>query len=483
MLRGKVLANESEEKKELSSDEEDDIISSQSEKLFNLGKLYKTAKMGIDDDYTKAKYDALIEELKSEYDSIMKNETNLKISRRLMMKKLRTCFVKHPYDYIGRSIAIEVKNIFLRKVLEEHHWWHKMENIFKIPHCLKSLPGIKWILIRAPIFLACFELLYKGTVYSADLYSDGRVLYELKVDHDSFTMPEVGNLTNSSAAFQKFFQETVPEKGISGLKYPCEVLDLLEEIVNGRLTFYKTLISEIANIHFSPNKQSSHHITEVFELMEDLADMYEEVRNLYIAYDSTGFGSTPSDIPDLVSNLAEKMENSNSKLNGFFVNFFGGQDVKRLRTMLRQGSSTLNSANGKILKKPLVTDILKEGDKVYEDRLFRNFTFMEMMREFGSQMKTIWKPSNMVQFDYVPEHDVIGSRLNKTQLECRKYIVKLFELRKNNLIKQSVIQYFLKKNSVNNVDQVNKSANSKINFMTKHVMWSAWIYLSLTLHI
>ena len=49
------------------------------------------------------------------------------------------------------------------------------------------------------------------------------------------------------------------------------------------------------------------------------------------------------------------------------------------------------------------------------------------------------------------------------------------------MIRESVLQYFLDQKSASNVDQVNKGTNSKLIFMTKHVMRSAWLFLLFTL--
>ena len=116
-------------------------------------------------------------------------------------------------------------------------------------------------------------------------------------------MPKVGNLPNSTMAFKDFILTKIPNQGIKGMRKPCEIIDLLEGIVNGRLTFYKTLFSDIANVHFSPNRKSSHHISEVFEILEEAAQVYDDLKDLHKEYDSAGFGNSPSDIPDLVTKL------------------------------------------------------------------------------------------------------------------------------------------------------------------------------------
>ena len=103
--------------------------------------------------------------------------------------------------------------------------------------------------------------------------------------------------------------------------------------VNEKMIFYKTLFSKVADVHFSPNRKSSHHISEVFEILEEIAKVYDDVKTLYEKYDSQGFGSTPKDIPELVSKLSSKMENSRSKLSGFFVRLLGGSDVSNVRSI------------------------------------------------------------------------------------------------------------------------------------------------------
>ena len=260
--RGHNLAKEKQGEDQPILREDEEAMLSNFEVLYNVGKDYLKAKMGVDENDTKNKMFVLSESLKSDYDKLM-NKYEEKTCRRLIMKRLRCCFVKHPYDYIGRRMAIGAKNVFLREVLEEHHWWHKLGGMLMIPDCIQSISGVKSLLIRAPIIIACFEIAYKGSVFSIDVYSDVNVLTDLNDDYDSFKMPKLGDLPNSTLAFQDFFLKKLPDKGMTGLRYPCEMLDLLEGIVNGRTPLYKTLFSDIANIHFSPNRKSSHHISMV----------------------------------------------------------------------------------------------------------------------------------------------------------------------------------------------------------------------------
>ena len=260
--RGHNLAKEKQGDGKPIPTEGEEVELSSLEVIYNTGKEYVQAKMGNDENDMKNKMFVLSESLKSDYAKLMQKYEE-KTCRRQIMKRIRCCFVKHPYDYIGRRMAIGAKNVFLREVLKEHHWWHKLEGIIRIPDCIQNISGVKSLLIRVPIIIACLEIAYKGSVFSIDVYSDVNVLNDLNNDYDSFKMPKLGDLPNSTLAFQDFFLKKLPDKGMTGLRYPCEMLDLLEGIVNGRTPLYKTLFSDIANIHFSPNRKSSHHISMV----------------------------------------------------------------------------------------------------------------------------------------------------------------------------------------------------------------------------
>ena len=448
--------------------------------LYSLAMEYLKAKMGLNEKYEMEKKAELANILKTD-NAILRQKYDKTMARRIIMKRLRCSLIKHPYDYIGRKMAIEAKKVFLREVLGEHHWWHNLGNFFKIPDCIRNHPEIQNFLILVPVIFAGFELAYKGSVFSYDVYSDVEVLKDLNNVHDSFKMPQVFDLPNSTLAFKDLFLSKIPDKGLKGLRYPCEVLDLMESIVNEKLIFYKRLFSKVGDVHFSPNRKSSHHISEVFKILEEIAKVYDDVKTLYKRYDSEGFGSTPKDIPDLVSKLSSKMKKSRSNLSGFFIWLFGGSDVSNVKSILSKGSNILDYVLEEILKGDLAKDILKEGDRRSKEQLFANFSVMDFAREFGKEMKTIWNPITIRNFSFNPDDDIAGNLLNKTQLECRKYVVKLFDLKKNDMIRESITEFYLAKKSSNNVNNVNEGANSKLNFMTKHVMRSAWLFLCCTL--
>ena len=183
------------------------------------------AQMGFSQKESDKKESVLVEYLRSEYTSMLRNHhQEMKVCRKIMLKRIRCCFVKHPYDYLGRKMAVAVRKIFIRQVLEETKWWHNLEKIFRIPDSVKNVAWVKTILIKLPIILACFEIAKKGGIYAYDVYSDIDVLYDLNEDHNAFTMPKLGSLPNSTKAFQEFFEKKISSTGFRGAKYPCQIL-------------------------------------------------------------------------------------------------------------------------------------------------------------------------------------------------------------------------------------------------------------------
>ena len=445
------------------------------------------AQMGFSQKESDQKESLLVKYLRSEYTSMLRNHhQEMKVCRKLMMKRIRCCFVKHPYDYVGRKMAVAVRKVFIRQVLEETKWWHNLEKIFRIPDSVKNVAWVKTILIKLPIILACFEIAKKGGIYAFDVYSDIDVLYDLNEDHDAFTMPKLGSLPNSTKAFQEFLEKKISSTGLRGAKYPCQILDLLEDILNKKLPLYKILIGELGNVHFSPNRNSSHPISKVFGMMADTVDIYQEALDWYGVYKfklnhEKEKPMRLSDLPTLMQQLIDKIESYEGKLSGFLVSIFGGSDVTKMKKALQKIRAILNSANERILKKDIVLDILREADR-RSNNTYRKNDVTGLVKEFGKEMKTVWSLENIQSHLYNPENDYFKSQLNETQLECRNYVAKLYQfLITNDMIKKTVFDFFLNSKSKTNIDNVNEGVNNKLAFMTKHVMRSAWLFLVCTL--
>ena len=58
------------------------------------------------------------------------------------------------------------------------------------------------------------------------------------------------------------------ETGVFGLKKPCEFLDQIKEIGNEIVPLYKLVISEGANVHWNPNKNTGIPLSSFFKIVK-----------------------------------------------------------------------------------------------------------------------------------------------------------------------------------------------------------------------
>ena len=313
------------------------------------------------------------------------------------------------------------------------------------------------------MIIAGCQILYKGSVYSYDMYSDVQVIKEIGNQLDNFKIPDISNLSNFTEYLVEFMLTEVQNHAMQGLSQPCEFLDLLEDMVGGELVFYQTMISELANTHFNPAKNSTFHITKAFELLNDIARMYGKVVGLSDGSKS----SKPSDIPGLFKYIQDKIP------SGWWASWF--------TSSLDDIQSVLNTIDSTIFNKPIVKEILRKGDKYYEERLFDEWSLPQMIEEFSREIMNKWNPNDMKTYDFAPKPDPFRKHLSDQQLECRSYVKRLFELTNNDVIKESAIVYFTNKDSENNVGKINRDSQAKLKFMTVHIMRSTWFFLILTM--
>ena len=126
--RGRVLAEKEDFKAEEKPEEPDSLTSNADKQLLQLGQTYIKAKLDHDKEGVENSKHELESLLRSEFERLKtKFKQDSVLSRRLMIKKIRCVLVKHPYDNLGRRMAIEAKQVFLRQVLGETKWWHKFE--------------------------------------------------------------------------------------------------------------------------------------------------------------------------------------------------------------------------------------------------------------------------------------------------------------------------------------------------------------------
>ena len=96
------------EKSSTRENDDEDTVLSTSSLLYSLGVDYLKAKMGLDEKYASEKRAELAKILKTD-NALLLQKYDKTLARRMIMKRLRCTLVKHPYDYIGRKMAIEAK--------------------------------------------------------------------------------------------------------------------------------------------------------------------------------------------------------------------------------------------------------------------------------------------------------------------------------------------------------------------------------------
>lgn len=191
----------------------------------NAQKLLK-AKMNFNFESTEAQEVKIAEILENELKTVRGED--VKKARRLLLAKVRCLLVKNPYDIIGRRMAKEIKNIFVRRVLGEKRWWHKFE-LNQIVN--KFGCNNKDILIRLPIFFALLNVLQSSGVYFYDIASDVNVMKTIDHQYSSFQMPDFTKLENISQSkiAEDFLLKEFQSEGIKGIERPCQFLDTIED--------------------------------------------------------------------------------------------------------------------------------------------------------------------------------------------------------------------------------------------------------------
>ena len=138
--------------------------------LLKLSKAYMTAGLSYDREQTKEAEKLLKDHLEVEHKLLLGGQRDENVCRKLMMLKIRRTLVKHPYDQIGRKMAIQTKNLFVKQVLMPSHGtkpWEKLGKCFKIPTGVLKYPKL---VIMLPMLWATFGTLRKGSVYIYDMH-------------------------------------------------------------------------------------------------------------------------------------------------------------------------------------------------------------------------------------------------------------------------------------------------------------------------
>ena len=499
--RGRQLAKQGEEgsreDQEAHQDEDTTVVDSQ---LYKLAKSYHFAKLALDLEETKKKVKLLSDYLDSEYARIKRNCRKDMKPRQLMMKKIRCVLVKHPHDQVGRQMASDTKAVFKCEVLKEKGLGEMLAKYVKIPDVIKENKTTLKVLALTPIFLATFGVCLRGAVYGYDMYSDIEVMKELDKNIQNFTVPQIRKTDNLEIEIEQFILNDILEMALPMVTDSCELLDLIEVIPNDNLPFYETVVTNLAGVHWNPNRNTELHLSDIFNITNYVAHFYEQVMTATSEYKDQF--EKPSDIPkftkmiiDELNEGKEKLRNAKQKLKNlnwlyyWILDLFTGwgKDINVYVTEIDKYVGKVNTAiellsgiDEKIIKSELGKKVLREGDISYSQRLFDETTFLELLKEFSTEIKQKFNPISMKSYEYRSSFDFSERPINQSDNECRKYVKRLFELGNNAVIKKAVLTILTEMKSDSNVDEMSQRLSERMKFITIHIIRGAYFSLILT---
>ena len=312
-LRTRTKFNKDSEERSTPFEEQED--EPREKNLLRKTKELRKARLSYNEAEIGEKEAALKDYLASEYERLQRS--NSEDARRSMMILIRTDLIQNPYDHIGRSMASDAKQIFLRQVLNETNLGHKLQGLLKIPGCLKRNGTTRQILIAIPVMLAVWGTAQKGFFYVYDIYTDAEVIKELHTMKE-MTVPKIPDLQ-----MKDFLLIDVKEKALPALRTPCELLDVLETIPTNMIPFYKDIVKGFANVHWNPTRNSTFNLSDAFDITERLSKIYTK------AIETVGVSDIPSKPSDINKFLAKSkrlltdakagLEDANTGVTKFFA--------------------------------------------------------------------------------------------------------------------------------------------------------------------
>ena len=185
--------------------------------------------------------------------------------------------------------------------------WHKL-----IEHVENKIMQLmeKWnkiFKINSILIIATFGVVLKMSVYCYDLNSDVQVIQEL--ENKNFAFP---TFQFKEQHLEHFLLKEVKEVGIPALTEPCELLDLFEEIPEDKIPFYFTLISNISNIHWNPNRNSELHLSDVFDVLKELFGIYNDSKKIIGSNNLEGYQASGMSVSEIINQI-EEMERALKK--------------------------------------------------------------------------------------------------------------------------------------------------------------------------
>ena len=410
---------------------------------------------------------ALSNHLQADYANFKEvHQDNEKTARQLVIKKIRCVLVKNPFDYVGRKMAKEAKNVFLSNVLQETNFFHRVKDKITIPYWICKRQWVKWVFAFLPFLIAFCSMNQQMIVYILDFCSDVRVITELENDHDNFRLPDLRSLPNFDNDVQNWSLTKLNDRGIRGIEKPCEVIDLLENLV-----FKEIPIMKMLDISVSPIRNATFHFTDAFRVVDKALDIYTEYTSKTGGLEEI---KGPADIPRMMKIAKTEIKKGSAQLSGLLVNLFGGAGAQNAKSLLVDLEELLDKINSTIIEDPLVKRMILEGEQQLQ-----SYPIVQNLKAFSKEIFKNLKPEDIAEFEYNPEPDPFQNTMNSSQKICRKYIVKSIQLQKNPDIKKAIWGHFANKSKY--LTKIIDGFKGRLLFMTKYVMKSVLIYLSLSL--
>ena len=459
--------------------------------LLRLARGLVASKLTYDDKQEQEITERLTEFLDKEYKNNVERHGENK-ARWLMILKIRQALVQHPYDQIGRRMAIEIKDLFKRSVLRKSTLLHNLQSFFQLPSALKNHSRVKTLFLMMPLFIATFLAVKKGLVYSHDMVSDVLVLRELNENISTFKIP---NITEMPAFDENklltFFLEDFQYYGLPAVQNPCEILDLIEDICEDNIVLYNFLLSNGVGIRWNPNRNSTLDITEPFKVLKVLPNIYHKVKTamdkLHKTTRNLPFRDLNKDIEEAKRVLKEgikMLKDADSGFSGFIVTLLGHDiDSENYIPIMESVIEILEITEEKVLNTPFV----KKSLAVYRNFHLRNTNnslgkWPSLVDTFTRQFLDNFNHDAMSSFKYVSllqNTTYPLPKLNSKQEKCQKYVAKLFQLTEDEELKKALL--YMLTESKNNIDNIGKGSIAKLKFYMTNTINCVYYFLILSL--
>ena len=217
----------------------------------------------------------------------------LRASRKVILTKIRCTLVKNPYDVGGRKLAVAAKKLFIRKILKDNKWYHKISDAIEIPKSIKKCKYYRLFSKNWATIIASLVVLRGTSVYWYDIYSDYAVIRNIEKVHENFQYPMFSDLQNNSEFknSSKLLLNLMENPNVDFIKNPCEVLKWVEDTIRAKTYVYEYIFHETCGIRIVPDEknESAHKNTEH---IYDISDSLELVENFLQFLNNTYFRFT-----------------------------------------------------------------------------------------------------------------------------------------------------------------------------------------------